>query len=242
MFTTVTIRQYERGLDYRKGRFAGVLEPGQYRLWVFEGRAILKVDVRETALQVTGQEVLTADNVPGRLSLLVRYRVVDPAKAIHEVASFSDALHQATQLAARDAVVSMELEQFLAQRMTLGEGLTKTVADAAARFGVDVSLVAVKDAVLDADLRAAYQAKLTADQRGQAALIEARHKVATARAEANAAKVYTENPAVMANRQLDILQQAAQHGYGNHFVFLPDTVAEIARKLAAGGNAPAEGE
>ncbi|HCU38636.1 MAG TPA: hypothetical protein DGT21_25435 [Armatimonadetes bacterium] len=231
MLTTVVIREFEKGLDYRKGRFAGVLGAGRYRCWWFSARTILRVDMRETALQISGQEVLTADNVPVRLNVLVRYRVVDPAKAIHEVVDYRDAVHQAAQIACRDEVVKRGLEAFLTERNNLTDALTGATNAVTQSFGVEVRCVTIKDAMLDPELREAFRQKLVADQKGQASLIEARHQVAAARAQANAAAILAENPAALLSKQLDVLAKAADHGYGNHFVILPDTLAEIVRKL-----------
>lgn len=232
MYRFVTVMEYERGLHYAQGSFVGVLGPGRYRLWTCQGRQVLRVDMRETALQITGQEVLTADNVPVRLNVLVRFRVTDPARAIHEVTSYTDALHQAAQLAARELAAPRTVEQMVAERMALTEELTAQIREAASRFGVEVTTVAIKDVVMDPGLKAVYEAKLTEEQRGQAALIAARHQVAAARALANAAKVLSENPALLAQRQLDVLERAANNGYGNHFVVLPEGLAELVRKLS----------
>lgn len=227
----VTIREYERGLDYRRGKFVGVLGPGQYRIWGWSGREITKVDMRQAALQVTGQETLTADQASVRLNLLVQYTIADPVKAIHEVAYYVDALHQAVQLAARDLVAERTVEQLLAERIALSEALTAAASQRAQAFGVEVVLAAIKDIILDPELRAAYALKLTVEQRGQAALIEARHQVAAARAQANAAKLLEENPGMLVQRQLDVLSKAVTQGYGHHFVVLPEALANVVRKL-----------
>ena len=153
MARVVTIKEYERGLKYVKGRLESVLEAGRYRVWAFRGQEILKVDMRENALQVPGQEVLTADNAPVRLNLLVRYRVADPVRAMHEVASYLDALHQVTQLRVRDLVIARALDEFLAQRAAVAEELAGVVAVDAQRFGVEVVTVAIKDAMLIGELK-----------------------------------------------------------------------------------------
>jgi len=233
----VIVTEYERGLDYVMGKFQGLLGPGQYYVWPFSGRRIQKVDMREQALRIGGQEVLTSEQVPVRLNILVRFRVTDPEKAVHEVTSYHDALHQAVQLAARDVVVARELEQFLQERSALGEAIGGAVSERATEFGVEVVSASIKDAMLDGELKAAYAAKLTAEQEGQAALIEARHQVAVARARANAAKLLAENPAMFAQKQLDVLEKAAGAGHGNTFVVLPERLADLLERIKPDSNA-----
>lgn len=232
MLRKITVREFERGLDYRRGRFVGVLGPGLYRLWPWSGREVTKLDMRETALQVAGQEVLTADNAALRLNVLVRFRIADPALAMHSVASYLDALHQAAQLAARELIATRTMEEALSQRASLAEPLAATVAQRAAEFGVQIVSAVIKDANPDAALKQAFEAKLVADQKAQAELIAARNQVAVARAQANAARVLSENPAMLAQRQLDVLEQAARNGFNNHFVVLPEGLGNLAAAMA----------
>jgi hypothetical protein len=92
---------------------------------------------------------------------------------------------------------------------------------------------------VDSNLRAAYQAKLVADQAGQATLIAARHEVAVARTQANAAQLLADSPALLAQQHLEVLKKAAESGYGNHFVVLSEGVADLLRRLGSVGGAGA---
>lgn len=231
MFIVFTINEYERGVEYRWGRYKRTLEPGTYMSWAFSGRRVVRVGSRQASLQITGQEILTADRIPVGLNLLVWYRVVDPAKALHEVDLYVDALHQATQLAARDSIAARELEAVLAEREQMSAEITEAARAAAQEFGVEVVRAHVKDVTLDAEVKAAHLEKLVADQRGQAALVAARHEVAAARARANAAQIIADNPAILAQRQLDVLEKAAESG-GNQFIVVPQGVTELLGKLA----------
>ena len=82
------------GLLYHKGKFVEVLRAGQHVRW---GRKFtLGVnDLRKTSLLVAGQEVLSADNVGLKASLLVTYQVIDPAKAAHETQNWQGDLYNA---------------------------------------------------------------------------------------------------------------------------------------------------
>jgi len=227
MFRLIVIREYERGVQYRWGRFQRVLEPGVYSEWLFSGRKTVRVDTRRQSLQIRGQETQTADRLPVGLNLLVWYRVTDPVTALHEVDSYADALHQAVQLAAREAVGQRELEDVMAAREAMADEITEAARATATEFGVDVTAAFVKDITLDHELQAAYRQKLVADQRGQAELVAARHQVAAARARANAAKLTAETPAMLAVRQLDVLEKAAGSGMNRFVIVAP----EIAHKV-----------
>src|SRR5690348_973616 len=94
------------GLLYHKGKFVCALAPGRHVHW---GRhfTLRWVDVRRAALLVPGQDVLTADNVGLKLSLLISYQVTDPAKATHDTQNWQSDLHNAAQLALRAVVSSI---------------------------------------------------------------------------------------------------------------------------------------
>ena len=219
----ITVKEYQRGVEYRRGRYTRTLGPGRY--FTYWAREIVVVDMRQTTLQITGQEVLTADRMAVGFNLLVWYRVAEPVLALHEVASYTDALHQAAQLAAREAIAARDLDAVLAERARMAAEITEATREAAEAFGVDVVRATVKDLILDAEVKAAHREKLVADQRGQADLVAARHQVAAARARANAAKVVADNPAILAQRQLDVLETAARNGM-NQFVVVTPEVAD----------------
>ena len=70
---------------------------------------VVIVDVRERELTIKGQEVLTSDKVAIRVSIVVQFRVTDPAAALERVAEFEDRLYSDVQLAARRSLASMTL-------------------------------------------------------------------------------------------------------------------------------------
>ena len=78
-----TIFEFQRGLLYDKGKFARELEPGFYRYWFWRRQSITVVDMRETSQTIEAQEILTADKIGIRVTLIAQYQVVDATMAIH---------------------------------------------------------------------------------------------------------------------------------------------------------------
>src|SRR6266540_3988589 len=103
----VIVRSTHRGLRYGDGRLDVVLEPGRYRLprrIPFRRRAFVEVvlvDLRERELTIKGQEILTADKVAVRVSIITQFRVVDPVAAVERGALEASARAEATQRAAQ---------------------------------------------------------------------------------------------------------------------------------------------
>ncbi len=199
------------GLLYHKGKFVEVLGAGRHVRW---GRhfTLDPQDLRKAALLVAGQEVLTADNVGLKLSLLVTYQVADPAKAAHETQNWHGDLYNAAQLALRTVVSGVAVEALLNQRLEIGAQLLARVQPEAAKIGINVHAVEVKDVMFAADLKRAFADVLKAKQEGQAALERARGESASLRNLANAARVLEGNPALMNLRLMQSLMAAQNAG------------------------------
>jgi regulator of protease activity HflC (stomatin/prohibitin superfamily) len=199
------------GLLYHKGKFVEVLRAGRHIRW---GRhfTLEAQDVRKALLLVAGQDVLTADNVGLKLSLLVTYQVADPVKATHETQNWHDDIYNAAQLALRAVVGGVAVEALLSERLEIGAQLLSRVQPEAAKIGIHILAVEVKDVMFPADLKRAFADVLKAKQEGQAALERARGESAALRNLANAARVLEGNPALMNLRLIQSLQAAQNAG------------------------------
>ena len=168
--------------------------------------------MRKTSLVVAGQEVLTADTVGLKLNALVTYQVIDPVKAAHETQNWRGDLYNMAQLALRAVVGGVAIEALLGQRGDISTQLLARVQPEAAKIGINVLTVEVKDVMLPADLKRAFADVIKARQEGQAALERARGESASLRNLANAAKVMEGNPALMNLRLMQSLTAAQNAG------------------------------
>ncbi len=170
------------------------------------------LDIRKTSLLVAGQEVLTADNVGLKASVLVTFQIADPVKATHDTQNWSADLHNAAQLALRAVVGGIAVETLLGQRLELGAQLLARVQPDATKIGINVLAVELKDVMFPTDLKRAFAEVLKAKQEGQAALERARGESAALRNLANAARVLEGNPALMNLRLMQSLTAAQNAG------------------------------
>jgi len=212
-FPRVTVLEFERGLRYVRGRFTGVLGPGQYRTWSVT-TLIRKIDIRPKIASVAGQEVLSADGVALKVSLAARYRVVDPAIAVNGVENYELALHTTLQLALRAAVAASPVEALLQARGTLGKEITEQATGAATAAGLELLGADLKDLTLPGELKKIFTQVVHARQEGLAALEKARGETAALRNLANAAQMIERSPGLL---QLRMLQAFGQQS-GNTLV------------------------
>lgn len=194
------------------GRFAETLGAGRHAFW--RGAATVKtvaVDLRETTQDVGGQEIMTADKVTLRLNAVVTYRVVDPRQSVTAVDDAAVALYRETQLALRAAVGGRELDALLSDKESLTSELETLVRKRAARFGVEIVAIGVRDIILPGEMKDLMNKVTEAKKAAEANLIARREETAAIRSQANTAKLLQDSPALMRLRELEVLEKIAMH-------------------------------
>jgi regulator of protease activity HflC (stomatin/prohibitin superfamily) len=188
----IIIKDTHRGLYYEDGVLLKVLGAGRHKVkrpgvlpWSEGPKVeIVLVDMRARDLTIKGQEILTADKVAIRVSILVQFSVVDPKSALHAVANYEDRLYSDVQLAARRSLAAMTLEEILTNRTRLSEEILQDVKESAASYGVAISRADVKDLVFPGNLQEIMNRVLAAERMSQAQLVEARTKAEVQRIDA----------------------------------------------------------
>jgi regulator of protease activity HflC (stomatin/prohibitin superfamily) len=198
-------------LVYRYGLYVRRNNAGRHVLWG-RGWTTNLIDLRKTALVVSGQEVLTSDSVSLKVSLLVTYQITDPVKAAHDTQNWHGDIYNAAQLALRTVVNGIAVEALLNQRVEISTQLLARVQPEAAKIGAQILAIEVKDVMLPADLKRAFAEVLKAKQEGHAALERARAESASLRNLANAARVLEDSPALMNLRLIQSLTTAQSSG------------------------------
>ncbi len=250
----VTIRSGYKGLRYADGRFDQVLEPGRYELPKrrFAGPrvprvVIVPIDVRERELTIKGQEILTADKVAVRVSIITHFRVVDPQAALEQVADYADRIYSDVQLAARRSLASMTLDAILTNRNQLSEDILRDVEGVSAGYGVQIIRADVKDLAFPGNLQEVMNRVLTAQRVAEAQMVEARTRAeretleadSKAHSERVAAEAAAQAQRIRADAEVDALRRlaAAAEAYEEHPALL--RLRELETLNALGANASA---
>ena len=140
------------GLLYHEGKLVETLAAGRHVRWGKNYRVAL-VDTRKTLLQVAGQEVLSADNVGVKLSIVLTTQIVDAAKSVQAADNHAAHIYSTTQTAVRTVVAGVTMEALLTQRVAIGAQLRELIAPQAEAVGVQVHAVEVRDVMLPGELR-----------------------------------------------------------------------------------------
>lgn len=204
------------GVLFLDGRFAGELAPGLYAFWKDAADArVVELDMRESQVDVSGQEIMTGDKVTLRMNAIITYVVKDARRAVSASTDVRQSLYRETQLALRSVVGARDLDAFLAGKDDLVDELEQNVCERADQLGLEVSSVGIRDVILPGDMKDLMNKVTEAKKAAEANLIARREETAAIRSQANTAKLLAENPTLMRLRELEVLQTIATSGNMN---------------------------
>lgn len=207
----VDIDAEQNGLLYRDGRLEARLEPGTYALWRNVGRIRVEtIDLREQVLDIAGQELMTADKVTLRVNTVVTFRVADAAKTVEVSEDMRQLLYREAQLALRATVGGRELDTLLSEKDAVASELEQEMTRRAARLGVEVVRLGIRDVVLPGEMKDLLNRVTEARKAAEANLIARREETAAMRSQANTARLMGQNPVLMKLRELEVLEKVAE--------------------------------
>ena len=208
-----TVERDRVGVLFIDGRYVDTLRPGLYAFWKGAADArVVEIDMRETTVDVNGQEIMTADKVSLRLNALVTYRVVNARKTVSSTNDVRQALYRETQLALRAVIGVRELDLFLTDKDAVALEIEQAVSRRADELGLEVVSVGIRDVILPGDMKDLMNKVTEAKKAAEANLISRREETAAMRSQANTAKLLADNPTLMRLRELEVLEKIALTG------------------------------
>ena len=227
------LNEYERGVLFTLGRVSsGAVGPGI--ILVFGPfQRIVRVSLRQEAMEVPAQDIITRDNVTLKVNAVITLRVVDPVRAVIEVANYVYQTSQFAQTTLRSVLGEVELDELLAHRDRLNQRIQTIIDGHTAPFGLKVISVEVKQVDLPESMLRAMAKQAEAER-------ERRSKIIHAEGEFNAAQKLVDAAALLATQpmtiQLRYLQTLTEIGVEKNttIVFpLPMELMTILNKLGA---------
>jgi regulator of protease activity HflC (stomatin/prohibitin superfamily) len=189
------------------------LAPGRYAYWKNVAKVnAVRIDMRETMIDVGGQEIMTADKVTLRLNALVTYRVVDARQSVSVADDARQTLYREAQLALRAVVGGRDLDDFLAAKDTVARELEEALCERAKALGLKIVSVGIRDVILPGEMKDLMNKVTQAKKAAEANLIARREETAAMRSQANTAKLLEGSPTLMRLRELEVLERVASSG------------------------------
>jgi len=187
MFSVRVIKQYEKGLVVRLGRYDHTADAGLVFLLPFID-SLIRVDMREQLINVLPQQVITADNVVVTVDAVIYYKVVDPVKAEFEISNFNVAATTLAQTNLRNLVGDKQLDETLTARDVINTSLREVLDESTNSWGVKVTKVELQKIDPPADITTAMSKQMKAEREKRANILEAEglRQAAILRAEGDA--------------------------------------------------------
>ena len=198
------LKEYERGVIFTLGRFTGIRGPGLIFVIPIV-QLMTRVDLRTIVLDVPKQDVISRDNVSVKVNAVVYFRIVDPAKAIIQVANPFEATSQLAQTTLRSVLGQHELDEMLSQREKLNADVQQILDSSTDIWGIKVSHVEIKHVDLDESMIRAMARQAEAERTRRAKVIHAEGEKQAAAQLVAAAQELAADPRAMQLRYLQTL-------------------------------------
>ena len=232
------IKQYEQGVLLRFGRVQGPRAPG-LRLIIPFADVLRRVSLRIVTMPIQSQGIITRDNVSVDVSAVAYYRVTDAVKSVVAIENVNSAIDQIAQTTLRKVVGQHTLDQTLSETDKINLDIRKILDVATVAWGVEVTLVELKDIQLPDTMKRAMAKQAEAEREKRAKIINAEGESLAAAALGEASDTMMAHPLAL---QLRNLQSLVEIGVDkNTTVVFPaplmTTIAELGSFLAREQNA-----
>ena len=209
LYNTIKIlKEYERGVIFFLGRFQKVKGPGLIIL-VPGIQKMTKVDLRVVVMDVPTQDVISRDNVSVKVNAVIYFRIVDPEKAVIQVANVYEATSQLSQTTLRSVLGQHELDDMLAERDKLNVDIQNLLDQRTDAWGIKVANVEIKHVDLDESMIRAIAQQAEAERSRRAKVINAEGEKQAAMMIAEAARTLTSEEQALQVRYLQTLKEIA---------------------------------
>ncbi len=203
------LKEYERAVVFRLGRLIGAKGPGLVLLVPIIDKAT-KVDLRVATVDVTGQKIITLDNVTVEVDAVIYLRINEPTSAVVRVKDYLLASSMLAQTTLRDILGQVEFDYMLSKRDELNKRMQVILDAATNAWGVKITAVVMKDVSLPENMHRAIALQAEAEREKRGRIIIAEGELMAAEKMVQAADFYTRNIAAMRLRELQTWAEIAK--------------------------------
>ena len=198
------VQQYEQGVLFRFGRLRGLRNPG-LRVIIPFADMLHRVSLRIVTMPIQSQGIITRDNVSVDVSAVAYYRVTDAVKSVIAIENVRAAIDQIAQTTLRKVVGQHSLDQTLSETDQINLDIRKILDVTTADWGVEVTLVELKDIQLPDSMKRAMARQAEAEREKRAKIINAEGEAMAAAALGDASDTMIAHPLALQLRNLQSL-------------------------------------
>ncbi len=166
------VRDYERLVVFRLGRYVGEKGPGLVWLWPVLDQSV-RANLREDFLEIPSQTCITQDNAPIDIDFLIYWKVIDPGLSVLKVSDFAGASQGIATTTLRAVIGDIALDDVLARREQINQVLRTKLDEVTERWGVKITSVEIREIVPPKDIQQAMNRQMAAERNRRATVIDA---------------------------------------------------------------------
>lgn len=207
---SISIDPGTKGVLFIEGKFDKILDSGEYLFWRNATKVhVSVVDTRQQQLELSGQEILTRDKTALRINFFAQYEVTDIVKALVENKDYEKQLYITLQLALREFVGTLTLDELLEKKESVSEYVLTSLSEKVSSYGVELTGSGVRDIILPGDVKEIMNQVLVAQKKAQANIITRREETASTRSLLNTAKLMEENEMLFKLKEMEYVEKIA---------------------------------
>jgi len=224
------VNEYEKGVLFRFGKYAGVLDPGLHILIPIY-HSLNVVDMRVKTIDIPKQEVMTRDNVPVNLNAVIYFKVFDPEKAILNIRDYIYATSKYAQTSLRNVAGEVTLDELLSERQKIAEKLREIVDVATDPWGISVTAIELQDIELPENLKRTMAKQAEAERERRGVIINSEGELMASENIAKAAKTLYTNPGALHLRTLHSINDLSSDVSGTLVYAIPIEILRAIERL-----------
>jgi regulator of protease activity HflC (stomatin/prohibitin superfamily) len=225
--TIKVLREWERGVILRLGKYHSVRGPGIIIVIPIIER-MFRINTRLVTVDVPPQDIITKDNVTMNVNAVVFFRVLSPREAVVNVENFYDATYQKAQTVLRNVLGQSELDELLTGRDSINTQLQEILDAETDQWGIKVDAVEIKHVDLPQEMQRAMARQAEAERERRAKIISAEGEFQASTRLAEAADVMGKHPMSL---QLRFLQTLAEVATENNSTLIFPVPIDLVRPL-----------
>ncbi len=207
-YKKVEIQPGELGILYYNNQVVKELETGTYYYWVYSRDVLCRiVDLKIRPLEISGQEILTADRIGVRVNLMCTYKVVKPRTMIETIKNLENQVYACVQLVIREYIGKYRLDELLEQKGEISQFIFQRLKEEEGDYCIEFCSAGIKDIILPGEIRDIMNTVLVAEKKAQANVITRREEVASTRSLLNTAKLMDENKTLYKLKEMECLER-----------------------------------
>ena len=224
-------QEYERGVVFRLGRFAGLRGPGLYWIVPLQVERTVAVDIRTRTVSAEQQETITRDSVTVKLNAVLWYRITDAARSVIAVADAPAAVYQLAMTSLRNSIGQHDLDEVLQERDKINDLLRRNIEGLTGQWGIEVERFEMKDVELPGAMQEVMAMQAQAVREKRARIIKAEAELEASEKLAEAAQQMARNPVAIELRRMQMLSEVGAENHSTTILMIPSDFVTVAKSV-----------